>query len=58
MASCEHKVGMMKSRWGPVSYEPVSLFIEPDSRRSMDMTAGMAVSTVAPTSGGQDSVEL
>jgi len=58
VASCEPKVGMMKSRWGHVPAETVSLFIEPDSRRLMDMSAGMSVQSVAPTSGGEQSVEL
>jgi len=48
----------MKSRWGHVPAETVSLFIEPDSRRLMDMSAGMSVQSVAPTSGGEQSVEL
>jgi len=59
-ATSEPKVGVSKSRWGRVPPDPVSIFIEPDSRRMFDLTAGMSpASGYAPTkSGGMDDVEL
>lgn len=54
-ATSEPKVGILKARWGKVPADPISLFIEPDSRRIIDMTAGMNQATgYAPTSGGKD----
>jgi len=59
MATSEPKAGIMKSRWGQVPSKPVSLFIEPDSRRIIDMSGGMNPQTgYAPTSGGADQVTL
>lgn len=54
-ATSEPKVGMMKARYGRVPPNPVSVFIEPDSRRIIDMTAGMGPQTgYAPTGGGSE----
>jgi hypothetical protein len=50
-ATSEPKVGMMKSRWGQVSYKPVSLFIEPDSRRIFDLSGGMATTSLPVGTG-------
>lgn len=41
-ALSEPKLTVMKSRWGKVNTTPVSLFLEPDSRRVIDMSQGMA----------------
>lgn len=59
-ATSEPKIGMMKSRWGRVPADPISVFIEPDSRRIFDLTAGMGPQTgYAPTAGGgEEEVEL
>lgn len=59
-ATSEPKIGMMKSRWGALNADPVNVFIEPDSRRIFDLTAGMNAGTgYAPTSGGgADEVDL
>lgn len=55
MATSEPKVGMIKSRWGSRPTEPVKLFVEPDSRRVMDLTVGMNQQTgYAPTAGGKE----
>lgn len=50
-ATCEPKVGIIKSRWGGFITDPVKLFIEPDSRRIFDLSTGMTVSNSmsAPT---------
>lgn len=40
-ATHEPKIGLMKSRWGLEPSEPVSVFIDPDSRRIYDLAAGM-----------------
>jgi len=49
-ATSEPKIGVLKSRWGKVDPDPVAVFIEPDSRRMFDLTAGLApVSGYAPT---------
>lgn len=60
-ATSEPKCGMLKSRWSSMSFDPISLFIDPDSRRISDLSAGMSISTgFAPTQGGaaEDEVEL
>lgn len=41
-ATSEPKVGIMKSRWGEESFQTTSLFLEPDSRRLFDLSAGMS----------------
>lgn len=52
-ATSEPKIGLMKSRWGQVKSDPVNVFIEPDSRRIMDLSAGMtAAAGYAPTKTG------
>lgn len=52
-ATNEPKVGMMKSRYGSAAGDPVPMFIEPDSRRIMDLTGGLGVSrSYGPTGGG------
>lgn len=58
-AASEPKVGLLKSRWGEVSYAPISLFLEPDSRRIFDLSSGMAT-TSAPIGSGlsAEDVEL
>lgn len=48
-AICEPKLGMMKSRWGPVPPEPVSLFLDPDSRRMFDLTQPATAPGALPT---------
>jgi len=49
-ATSEPKVGVLKCRWGKVNPDPVAVFIEPDSRRIFDLTAGMGITTgYAPT---------
>ena len=54
----EPKVGLLKSRWGAENHTPVSLFLEPDSRRIFDLSSGMAV-TNAPVGGASEGdVEL
>lgn len=61
-ATCEPKVGIIKSRWGHVPADPVKLFIEPDSRRIFDLSAGMVVAPSGPPTQGMgkagDEVEL
>jgi len=59
-ATSEPKLGILKVRWGRPNAEPVSVFIEPDSRRIFDMTSGMGGQTYAPTAAadGEDEVEL
>lgn len=60
-ATSEPKIGLMKSRWGAVPADPVNVYIDPDSRRIFDLTAGMSASTgYAPTAGGstEEEVEL
>lgn len=61
-ATSEPKIGLLKSRWGSQTYDPISVFIEPDSRRIIDMSAGMNPQTgYAPTAskgGATDEVEL
>jgi hypothetical protein len=53
-ATSEPKLGVMKTRWGRQPSDPVSVFIEPDSRRMIDMSAGMGPQTgYAPTAGGK-----
>ena len=57
-AVSEPKVGLLKSRWGPSLGDPVSVYIEPDSRRIFDLSAGMMVgSAAAPTSAGMPAEE-
>jgi hypothetical protein len=59
IATSEPKLGLLKSRWGAVGADPVPLFIEPDSRRIVDMTAGMNVQTgYAPTAAASGSDEV
>lgn len=59
MATSEPKIGLMKSRWGAVPSDPESVYIDPDSRRIFDLTAGMGASTGhSPTAGGEEDVEL
>lgn len=41
----EPKVGILKSRWGSVANKPVSLYLEPDSRRICDLSSGMSVTS-------------
>jgi len=59
-ATSEPLIGLLKSRWGKVSADPIPVFVEPDSRRIFDLSAGMGPATgYAPTSGGADEgVEL
>lgn len=58
-STSEPKVGLLKARWGKLTAKPVSLFIEPESRRIFDMSAGMGPSTGhAPTSGGMPSSDV
>lgn len=62
VATSEPKIGILKSRWGHVNSDPVNVFIDPDSRRIFDLTAGMtSVPSYAPTGQGKrgaDEVEL
>jgi len=60
-AVSEPKIGVIKSRWGAASGDPVSVYIEPESRRIIDLSAGMApIAHVAPTSAvaAEDEVVL
>jgi len=59
-ATSEPKIGLLKVRWGRPNADPVSVFIEPDSRRIFDMTSGLSGQSYAPTaaSDGEDEVEL
>lgn len=59
-ATCEPKIGLIKSRWGFVPKDAVKLFIEPESRRIFDLSLGMSVVDVAaPTQAvGNSEVEL
>lgn len=59
-ATCEPVLGVLKSRYGDTSYEPVKLVIEPDSRRVFDMASGMAISASIPTQAASapDEVEI
>lgn len=58
-ATFEPKVGVMKSRWGDVPRDPAALFIEPESRRIFDLSAGLSAQTTAPTQAqGSDEVTL
>lgn len=61
-ATSEPKIGLMKVRYGMVSPQPVEVFIDPDCRRIVDLTAGMTPAAgYAPTSAGadaEDEVEL
>jgi len=51
-AVSEPKIGILKSRWGEIKGDPISVYIEPESRRIIDLSAGMAIQQVAPTAGG------
>jgi replicative DNA helicase len=52
-ATSEPKLGVLKNRYGQLSFETSPVFIEPDSRRMFDLSAGMGPSTgYAPTGGG------
>jgi len=51
-AVSEPKVGVLKSRWGKTKGDPVSVFIEPESRRIIDLSAGMSIHQAAPTATG------
>ena len=53
----EPKIGMLKSRWGQVSTEPISVFIESECRRIYDLTSGANVTVQAPASY-EEEVEL
>lgn len=44
----EPKIGMLKSRWGDTKPDPVSVFLDPDSRRMSDLSGGMSA---IPTTG-------
>jgi len=60
-ATSEPKIGLLKSRWGKVNSDPVRVFIEPDSRRIFDLSAGMAVTGIIPTAsaeGAEEEVEI
>lgn len=59
-ATSEPKVGLLKARWGAMKFDPVNVYIDPDSRRIYDMTAGVNAGTgAAPTAGGGvEDVEL
>lgn len=58
-AASEPKVGILKSRWGELTYKPVSLFLEPDSRRIFDLSSGMSASGMPVGSGNaEDEVEV
>ena len=43
--SNEPKVGIIKARWNAGAAEPVHVYMDPDSRRIFDMTAGMGPQT-------------
>lgn len=61
MSTSEPKIGILKSRYGSTKGDPVSVYIEPESRRIIDMTAGMTISAgYAPTAAlkGEDQVTL
>lgn len=50
-ATSEPKIGMLKSRWGATIGDPISVYIEPESRRIIDLSAGMVIHPgAAPTS--------
>lgn len=59
-ATSEPKIGLAKARYGAMVYDPVSSYIEPDSRRIFDLSAGLTAGTgMAPTAGGgADDVDL
>ena len=58
-AVSEPKIGVLKARWGEVKADPVSVYIEPDSRRIIDLSAGMVVGSQAvPTAGGIPTEEV
>jgi len=51
-AVSEPKIGLLKSRWGETKGDPVSVFIEPESRRIIDLSSGMSIHQAAPTATG------
>lgn len=57
-AASEPKIGLIKSRWGDVKHTPVSLFLEPDSRRIFDLSSGMSVSGGTPVGTGDAESEV
>lgn len=59
-ATSEPKGGLAKARYGAMVFDPVNFYIDPDSRRIFDLSAGLNAQTGhAPTAGGgADSVEL
>lgn len=59
-ATSEPKVGLAKARYGAMVFDPVSTYIDPDSRRIFDLSTGLhATAGAAPSGGGSgDSVEL
>ncbi len=58
-ATYEPKLGLMKSRWGEESLDPVPVYIEPDSRRIMDLASGlMPVSPTATTGSAEEEVDI
>lgn len=61
VATHEPKIGLMKSRWGMVPGDPVSVYIDPDSRRIFDLAAGMSVGSVMggpPTAGNIQTADV
>ena len=51
----EPKIGILKSRWGPTKSDPMNVYIDPDCRRIVDLSAGMPVQgSTAPTAGGME----
>lgn len=57
-ATSEPKLCMIKSRWGKMIYQPMSLFLEPDSRRIFDLSAGMSVGPATQAQNVDDTVTL
>jgi len=58
-AVSEPKIGILKSRWGAAVGDPVSVYIEPESRRIIDLSAGMApITHAAPTAAVDASEEV
>lgn len=58
-AVSEPKIGILKSRWGAAFGDPVSVYIEPESRRIIDLSAGMApIAHAAPTAAADAEDEV
>lgn len=52
-ATSEPKLGMIKSRWGGISYKPLSLFIDSESRRIFDLSSGMGTASIPTADAGE-----